>query len=328
MKMLGENGKEMSHAFLRQQSGIGRGVYLNDTLNEQKFFIELDIHDSKGGLVCSASMSYEQFVRLLLFSGEVPITLTQYRDSNGNLAKEEVEKPKSAADTLLNDLSDSIGGVQDRITDMRKDLYELLNSGKTVGKKKLEELLSQIKTIESHYNSNIPFVTKEAANRVGEIQDNAMSQISIAVNQMIGSNMKPEDFKDMICGDSIMALPDHTVKPIEDDYELEEREVKPVDEMSNLELADTIHKYLRAIERAENKYIEANPIENKDDEYGSRKLLYTANATEAKGGVSILYISYHTSHIIKTERAREYLKFLMGIKKYTEFKTDYWFDKE
>lgn len=315
--------KKMSSAFLRQQSGIGRKVYLNDTLNEQSFYIELDIKDPDNNLVCTAGMSYEQFVRVLLFSGNVPITLFKYRNTEGKLIEEKVEAPESSVDNLLKDLSDSIGGIQNRITDMRKDLYELLNSGKSIGKKKIENLLDQIKTIESHYTINIPYVTKEAANRVGEIQDNAMSQISIAVNQMLGTNMKPEDFSSMICGNSVMALPDHTVKPVEDNYELIEREVKCVDEMTNLELADTIRKYLRAIEKAENRYFESNPVRG-----DSKRSLYSSNATEGKGGINISYISYQGSHNVPTERAIKYLKFLMSIKKYTEFKTDYWFDKE
>lgn len=326
MRLHDDYDKKMSCASLRQQSGVGRKIYLNDCLNEQSFYVELDIKSPDGALVCEAALSYEQFVRLLLFNGDVPITLIRYRDTEGKISEEKVEKPKSVDDTLLKELSDSIGSVQDRISDLRKDLYELANSGKSVGRKKVLELLDQIKTIESHYTSNIPYVTKCAADMVGEIQDNAKSQLAIGLNQLLGSeDFKPEHFHKMICSDSQMALPDPNAKPVEDNYELKERVEKPIEEMTNMELAVEIARRLRAVEHAENKWLEAHPKNNKGDDYNSQ--LFMANASEARGGVNICNISYQGTIYVETERARAYLKFLRSIKTYPEFKSHYWFDK-
>ena len=325
MRLNSDYDRKMSSVFLRQADGIGRGVYLNDTLNEQSFFIEMEVKDPDGKLVCDIGMSYEQFVRILLFSGNVPVTLFEYRGSDGELKKEEVPKPDSATDNLIKDISGAIGGVQNRITDMRKDLYELLNSGKSVSKKKIEDLLAQIKVIESHYESNIPYVTKEAVNKIGKIQDNAKSQLAVAMNQMIGGdNFKPEHFNNMISGKSSMALPDYTTVPVEDDYELKEREEKNIDEMTNMEIGDSINRHLKAIERAEDRYFNENP--SKDSEY--KKMLYSSSAHGVIGGVSITNVSYHGGRKIETEKARRYLKFLKTVKKYTDFKDYHWFEKE
>ena len=326
MRLHSEYDRKMSSVFLRQADGIGRKIYLNDTLNEQNFYIEMEVKDPDGALVCEIAMSYEQFVRVLLFSGDVPVTLLKYRDKEGKLTEEKVPPPESAQDSLLKDLHGTIGGLENRIIDMRKDLYELLNSGKPVSKKKLESLFREMKGIEDNYKANIPYVTSEAVKKVGEIQDNAKSQLTIAMNQLIGSDaFKPENFKQMIDGNSEMALPDYTAEPVTDDYELKEREEKNVDDMTNMELGDAIHRYLKVIEKAEDRYLAAHPAQDKND---NRKLLFWSSASGVVGGVSITNISYHGGRKIETEKARRYLKFLKTIKKYEDFKTHYNFERE
>lgn len=326
MRLHSEYDRKMSSVFLRQADGIGRKIYLNDTLNEQNFYIEMEVKDPDGALVCEIAMSYEQFVRVLLFSGDVPVTLLRYRDKDGKLAEEKVPKPDTAQDSLLKDLHGTIGGLENRITDMRKDLYELLNSNKPVGKKKIEELFREIKNIEENYKSNIPFVTGEAVKKVGEVQDNVKSQLTIAMNQLLGSDaFKPENFKQMIDGNSVMALPDYTAEPVADDYELKEREEKDIDSMTNMELGDAISRYLKAIEKAEDRYLEAHPAQDKND---NRKELFWSCASGVVGGVSITNISYHGGRKIDTEKARRYLKFLKTVKKYEDFKTHYSFERE
>jgi len=319
MRMHDDSGRQMSHVFLRQ---VNRSIYLNDTLSEQSFFVEMEVKDPNGALVCDIAMSYEQFVRTLLFNGDVPVTLLKYRNIDGKLSEEKVPIPDSSRDSLIKDLDETIGGVANRIIDMRKDLYEILNSTKTVSKKKIEDLLEQIKVIESHYNSNIPYVTQEAVKKVSKIQDNAKSQLAIAMNQMIGSDsFKPEHFTRLIEGESIMALPDYTAEPVDDDYKLKDREEKNIDEMTNMELGDHISKYLKAVEVTEQKV-----FENKSDkEKESKTKMYGAHASGDNKGVYITYISYQGGHKIDTEKARRYLKFLKTIKTYGEFKSDYWF---
>jgi hypothetical protein len=316
-----DNDKKMSSAYMRQVNGNGRGMYLNDCLNEQYYYIELDIKDPNGKMVCTVGMSYEQFVRILTGNGETPVTLLKYRDIDGKYISEEVEKPDSVDDSMLKDMADSVGGVQNRIKDLRKDLYEALNSGKALGKKQIEGLLSQIKIIESHYEDNIPYVTKLASDKIGKLQDNAKTQLSIALNRLTGGDFKASDFNNMISGQSMLALPAPDAMPVEDEYELKERIEKSIDNMTNMELADAIHKKLNTLERFENKYY------NKKEGEGYKQL-FSAGACEARGGVNIWYVSYQGRSYVPTDRARLYLKFLNSLKNFKEFKTEHWFDKE
>lgn len=310
--------KRFSTIYLRQVNGSGRKIYLNDTLNEQHFYIEMDVKDPDDKMVCKIGMSYEQFVRVMLGSSDVPVTLLSYRDKDGNLVKEEVEKTDSARDSLVKELKETIGSVNDRISDLRKDIYELVNSGKSVGKKKLEDLLDQIKTIETHYNSNIPFVTQEAVNRVGEIQDNAKTQLTIAMNSLINSNcFEPENFKSMIEGDSQISLPDYTNDPTVEDYQKKERVEKPIDEMTNMELADKISIMLKKFEKLEDK-------EKGKQEYSA---LWCPTAIDVIGGVKIINVNYQGGCKVSPERAKAYLKFLRSINTFAEFKSHYWFDR-
>jgi regulator of replication initiation timing len=316
--MYGLDKKRTSTVYLRQVQATSRDVFLNDTLNGQNFYVEMEVKDPNDKLVCQIGMSYEQFVRIMLSSNNVPVTLLKYRNEDGELVKEEVEKPDSAKDALIKDLDETIGSVNDRISDLKKDIYELVNSGKSVGKKKMEDLLSQIEVIESHYNSNISFVTQEAVNRVGEVQDNVKTQLSIAMNNMINSNsFEPNDFKKLIEGESQISLPDYTIKPIIEYYKKKERAEKSIDDMTNMELADNISVLLKKFETLER-------IENGDSEHN---LLYFAHAVTVLGGVGISNVSYHGCYTVLPERAKAYLKFLISISKFSEFKTYHDFDK-
>lgn len=318
MKIHDFDKKRTSTVYLRQIHNTGGNIFLNDTLNEQSFYVEMEVKDPDDKLVCEIAMSYEQFVRIMLSSGDVPVTLLKYRGLDGKLTKEEVEKPVSARDALIKDLSETIGSVNDRISDLKKDVYELVNSGKSVGKKKLEDLLDQIKVIESHYNSNISYVTQEAVNRVGEVQDNVKTQLSIAMNNMVNSNsFEPNDFKKLIEGESQMSLPDYTSEPVVEEYNKKDRTEKNIDDMTNLELADNINIYIKKFEALERR-------EKGDQEYS---VLYSAGAIAVTGGVGIMNISYHGTIKVSPERAKEYLKFLRSISKFSEFKTHYNFDK-
>ena len=63
----------------RQIHNTGRNIFLNDTLNEQSFYVEMEVKDPDDKLVCEIAMSYEQFVRIMLSTGDVPVTLLKYR---------------------------------------------------------------------------------------------------------------------------------------------------------------------------------------------------------------------------------------------------------
>ena len=48
-------------------------------MNEQSFYVEMEVKDPDDKLVCEIAMSYEQFVRIMLSTGDVPVTLLKYR---------------------------------------------------------------------------------------------------------------------------------------------------------------------------------------------------------------------------------------------------------
>lgn len=317
----------MSRASMRQ---IQHEVVLNECLHPQKYYVQFEIKDPEDKLVLRAGMSHDQFVRMLLYNGDTPITLFEYRGLDGKITKEVVEPPDSVTDNMLKNLGKSVESIDNRMKDIEKDIYELLNSGKSVGKKKLEALLLDIRTIRQHYASNIPYTVQVAAEEVDAIQDNAKSQLAIFAQNILGADLDKEAFAPLLEGDSVMALPDKTAKPIDEPYEMKEREDKPIEEMTAREIADAIHRRLKSIEAVEVNYFEKHKlgISGKYREAEHRRNLYSCSAYEKSNRIYICYISYHSSHKVETERAREYLKFLRGIKNLSEFKTDYWFDRK
>jgi hypothetical protein len=313
--------RKMSQAFMRQ-TNYKRN--LNECLHAQNYYIEFEIKDPEGELVCEAAMSYDQFVRLLLCQSEVTVTLVKYRGLDGEMKEEEVPVSPSVTDNLIEKFGDAGQSLNNRIMDARKDVYEMLNSGKKPSKKALEKLLHDIEVIESHNQSNMPYFVERAAEQVSDITDNAKSQLSIFAQNILNVDMSANDFAPLIESKSVLPLPDKTAVPIEDSYELAEREQKSIAEMSAMEVGDALTARLRQIEAAENKYY--NKIKG---DYSDRKHLFGCHASgHGNKFVDIVYISYHGSSKTELEKAKRYLEFLLSVKSIQEFKTAYWFEKK
>lgn len=314
-----EEKRKMSSAFMHQ---VQHKRNLNECLHPQRYYIEFDVKDPEGKLVCEAAMSYDQFVRLLICQSDVHITLLRYRGLDGKLIEEIVPEPDSVYDKMVSQMGDSGESLGNRITDLKKDVYELMNSGKSVGKKALEKLFMDIKTIEGHYESNIPYFVECAAEQVTEIQENAKSQLAIFAQNLMKVDLNAEDFSPLLEGKSALPLPNHTVVPIEEEYKLKEREQKSIDDMTAMEVADVLTVKLRRLEAIENKYYN----EHKGDE--DRKHFFGSHASSNGNKVTISYINYQGSSQVELDVAKRYLKFLNSIKSLGEFKTAYWFEKK
>jgi hypothetical protein len=317
--MRNSEGRKFSTAFMRSAQS-NTGIPLNECLHPQRSYIAIEIKDPKGSRVLDMAMSYDQFVRLLLCSTDIPVTLTGYYDSKGAWVKEEVPVPESVQDRVVNRMGEATSAIQGRITDLRKDLYEALNSGKPVSKKKLEQLLGDVQTIESHFDSNIPFTVEQAAEEVSEIQENAKTQLSLFVSKSLGASLSPADLTPLLEGVS-QKLISSGAFPVLESYTPKEREAKPIDQMTAMELGDSINKELNRLESL--KSFQENS-KNKVE----RGHLYYAGARGSAKGVQIGYISYQGNHLCPLDKARRYLKFLLNVKTPEEFETHWHFEPE
>lgn len=320
MKLNFKDDKKISSALLSQRSHT---INLNDCLHPQHYYVNLEIFDPDHKLVCEVAMSHDQYVQLMLSNGEVPVTLVRYRGLDGKLYKEEVDPPESVRDRYINSAKEEKESLKNRMADLRKDLYELLNSGKSVGKTKLSELLDQVKTLEQFFNANMEYILECGAEEISKIQDNARSQLSIFASQKFGVEKDSIDFTPLIEGNNQLLLTEKS-QPVKDDYQVKERIQKPIDEMTLMELSDNIHNKLKRIEKYEDQYYTENNL-NKE-----RTQLYCPNVWVGKGCIEIKYINYQCSSSLSQEQAKKYLRFLNTINSvndFSKFKSHHWFDK-
>jgi hypothetical protein len=104
------------------------------------------------------------------------------------------------------------------------------------------------------------------------------------------------------------------IKPVVDDYKSKVRSEKSVEDMTAMEVADSINEYL--------SYWETKVKPSKEG-YSE---LFGAHASASGSKVSIRYISFQGySSALKLECAKDYLKFLMSKPK--TFKTHYNFEE-
>lgn len=294
--------KKVSKAFMRQCTNKRN---LNECLHAQAYYIGFEIKDPEGALVCEVAMSYDQFVRLLLCQSEVTVTLLKYRGIDGKFLEEKVPDPNSVHDNIISRFGEEGESLKNRISDLRKDIYEILNLGKAPGKKALEKLLLDIKTIENHYKSNMPYFVECASEEVSEIQENAKSQLAIFAQSLMKVDLKPEDFTPLIENKNVLSLPEKTIMPVQENYIPKERTKKEIDDMTAMEVADELTVMLRWFEKAENHN------------------LYNASASSKQNKVEILYINYQGGFSVELDVAKRYLKFLKSIKTMQDFKTHY-----
>ena len=248
----------------------------------------------------------------------------RYRGTDGEMHREEVEPPPSARERMRERLDETTGGLQKRMEDLRRDLFELANSTKAASKKKLREMELSTRVIQSHYDSNLPFVVQQAEEEVHATQEAAKIQLASFVKEKWGIEAEPDTFIPLLAEDE-KALPAPVEKPEKDDYELQDRELKPVDEMTSWEVSIQIHNKLRWLYRMEQK--EGREYAAKDQERKGQ--LYEPGSTD--GGpsqVNICYVSFQGSRSIPLVEAREYLKFLLTVDSVDKFKSHYWHQRE
>lgn len=308
--------RKTSTAYMTQIQHNGK--VLNECLQPQKYYIRLDIKDPDGKMVCQLAMSHDQFIRLMMTNCEVPVTLDKYRGLDGKLITEEVPKPDSVQDRYVKRI-DKVGeSLKNRIVDLKKDIYEAMNSEKSIGKKKLEEMYHDLKVIENHYESNLSYMVECGAEEIAEIQENAKSQLTIFASQHFGADLKSTDFSLLIEGKSHLALPGVSEPGIVDNYIPKERELKPVDEMTAMEVADAINDKLKKW-----WYIEDDYLNGKTREERENASLYYPSTSYTKDHIFIGYVNYHGKSKVELDVAKRYLKYLIDLKDLRDFKYHY-----
>jgi len=297
--------KEKSKSSVLMSLTSSSGSWLNGCLQPQHYFVSLEINDPNDKIVARVALSFEQAARMLLYNGTVECTLERYRDSNGNLVTEDVERPETVHERMKNRLNETHNSLAKRLEDVRRDVYEMLNSGK-VGKSNLSELLNEIETIQSHYASNENFVVQQAEEELGSIQNNAAGQLGVFL-QSHGANLKQEELLQLIpTGTSPLAIT-KKIEPAKDDYVMKIRPPKSIDDMNAREIADSIQKVFRK-------------FESQQDENEKHHRLFKPNAFSKGNKTIIKYISYQGESILQLDEAKTYLKFLMSINHVDQFK--------
>lgn len=290
------------------------GTWLNGCLQPQHYYVSLEITDPEGKQIARVALSYEQAARMLLYNGNVECTLERYRNSKGEMVKEEVEKPETVHERMKKRLQESQQSTLDRIKDIHRDLYEMLNGDAKRGKTQIQHLLHEIRTVQSNLEANQNYVLQQAEEELSDMQSNAAGQLGIFL-QTKGVELQEDEAKKLLPISSAPLLIGDT-KPVEDEYTLKKRESKPIDEMTSMQVADVMRRRLKQLE-----------AQQKDEDAEHTKLFW-ANASDHKDKVHVQYINYQGTSKLDLEEAKKYLKFLLSIKSINEFKTHYWYNKK
>ncbi len=276
------------------------GTWLNGALVPQHHYVSLTIEDPEGKVVARAALTFEQVTRMLMYNGDVVCTLERYRGEDGNLTKEEVLKPQTVHSRMNERLGESRKELKARIKDLYKDLYEVINGGGG-GKKKLLDILSQIQTIQSHFESNDSFVLQQAEEELGTMQTQAACQLGVFL-QSQGLNANPEKLQKLLPVSDEKLLTDKSkIKPVPivTGYKPKQREEKNIDDMTAMEVSDNLFSLFKKFELTV-------PVEN----------LYAPNSYVKGNCVIIRYISYQSEWTLSLEEAKSYLKVLKNAKQF------------
>ena len=309
--------KETSKISLHMISSTG--TWLNESDIPQRRYVEIRMNDPEGRLVGRAAMTLDQFATFLVSNSECVCTLVDYRDGS-KLLHEEVEVPETVMDRMTRRLGKSHKELLNRIEDLEKDVYEMVNGG-SKGKKKLEELLLSVRVVREHYSSNKTFTVQKAQEEVDKIQDNMRAQI-LNVASGLGMNVGEEDIKALEGNRENLLMLNPSEKdsvPVVSDYEKKKRDVKLLEEMTAMEVADEISRRL---------IILSNQQKGDEKMDGDERVkLFMTSATPSKNNVHVKYISYQGHSSLTLREAKDYLKFLRGVDKIEDFKTHHWYKK-
>lgn len=309
------NGKSCSKVMMTLSQSTG--TWLNGCLQPQQYYVLLKLNDPEGKLVAEVGLSYEQAARMLLYSGEVDCTLQRYRNREGVLVEEVVTPPETVRERMGKRLADVEGSLAQRLSDVQKDLYAMINGHVKPGKANLEEMRENINTVLSHLSSNRDYVVQETEKELAAMQNNMAGQLGLFLQAHTGVDFPQEALKQLLPVANSPLLIGEMIDPVVDSYEPKERKPVPIEEMTAMEVADAINARLKAIEKAQT---------NRGDKDA---ILYYAGASHtSKGQVTITYINYQGKSVVELDSAKEYLKFLRGVKKVSQFNTHHWFDKQ
>jgi hypothetical protein len=313
-----------SHISLSMPSSSG--TYLNGCLQPQHRYVSICIETKEREELVRCSMSLDQFAHFLVSNSTSTCTLERYRDKDGKVKAEEVKPPES----VMRRMTDKFGTVQEelvaRMKDIEGELYDLLNGDKPKTKKAMEQLHHEMQLLRQHFKSNQAYMVECAQEETEQVQENSKAQLSIFLSEL-GIEKKtagdivnkitaqPEDIKLLTAGEA---------KPVETGYVAKPRHEKLVKDMTALQVADSMHTVLKAIEDNDgiNLY--------KDADGKVQRHLYCASAfTVAQGKVGIRYFSFHSISKLTLDEAKEYLIFLKDVAVgKTEFNTNYHFKGE
>jgi hypothetical protein len=293
------------------------GTWLNDCLQKQMMYVSLSIDDPDGNPLARVAMSYEQAARMLLYNGDVPCTLERYRNSKGELVAEKVVPPETVHQRMKARLGNTQQSIANRLEDIRRDLYDMVNGDGKRGKTALKDILREVEVAKSHFESNQSFVLQQAEEELGQMQSNAAGQLGTFLQSKLGIQA-PEEILKALVNTGVKQLSGPAIEPETDDYKLRPREPKPIAQMTVNEVADHINARFHAIEKA---------TPTATDEQGVVHL-YNASARAERGDkVVVKYVAYQGDHAIDLPTAKRYLGFLSAITP-DQFKTHWTFEKK
>lgn len=322
-------GKQTSRVSMNICSSTG--TWLNGCLQPQMHYVHLSLEDPEGRLIARVALSYEQATRMLMYNGDVECTLEKYVGPDGKLTEEIVIPPKTVHARMKDRLDESTASVLKRLEDIRRDLDDMVEGDSKRSKAQLRELLSNVEVVKSHIVANRDFDVQKAEEELCEMQQNAMGQLGVYIQNKTGIEAHEQILKALLP----ISRPDEQlligteITPVVDDYQLKVREKKSIDDMTSKQVAERLFIRLRQIEN-----VLRNDKNNKVKEeetagsYSNILPLFSCNATESKNHVNVTYVSYQGTTRLPLPEAREYLKFLLSIKTVAEFKTHYWYKRK
>ena len=251
---------------------------------------------SDDGTVARILLSMDQFVRFLVSNTRVPCTLEAYRGKDGKITKEVVEEPVSIKRKMENRLGEVEQEFHQRLVNLSKTLKDIQDGHIKPGKKVIDALADDVDVLKSHHMSNREYVIERSQEELEHLASNTAAQLAIT----LGTN--PQQALDFLGCSGQKALPAHSpveLPPTSKNHERDSREIK---DMGPLQLAETIHKYLKRLESKQ-------PPEPKDGNLSGR--LFCAGAVLANNNkIMVTYVSYQSSTGLSVEEARKYAEYL------------------
>lgn len=251
---------------------------------------------SDNGTVARILLSMDQFVRFLVSNTRVPCTLEAYVGKDGKMTKEVVEPPVSIKRKMKDRLGDVEQEFHNRLTDLSKTLKDIQDGHIKPGKKVIDALAMDVDVLKSHHMANREYVLERSQEELEHLASNTAAQLAIT----LGTN--PQQALDFLGVSGQKSLPAHSPVDLPPAPKTHERDSREIKDMGPLQLAETISKCLKTLERNQ-------PPEPKDGNLGGR--LFSAGASLANNNkIMVTYVSYQSSTALDVEEARKYAEYL------------------